>query len=264
MWSHAFTEPTFKKGLNKYLTAKKFSYAKEDDLFDAVAEAVTEDKNLAEGLKVFDIMESWTRRPGFPVLHVTRDYAGGVIVLTQQRYYNNHSLEDPMADKLWQIPFNFITSNNESISNEDTKAEHWLTVKSMNVTQTDQVKWTPENWILFNKQATGYYRVIYDQANYKLLSESLKKNEASQIDSKSRSQLIDDAFNFARYGRIPFNISLDLLEFLKNDTSYLPWFAGNKVLSFLDGRLAGNERHEWFKVCIYKCRRKLVAEKRQK
>lgn len=248
MWSHAFTEPTFKKGLNKYLNAKAFSFAKEDDLFDAIAEAVAEDKNLDDSLKVFDIMESWTRRSGFPVLHVTRDYDSGVIVLTQQRYFNNASHVDPEADKLWQIPFNFITSNASLANANDTNAEHWLTVRSRNITQNDQVKWSPENWILFNKQATGYYRVVYDKENYKLLSESLMKNEASQIDSKSRSQLIDDAFNFARHGRIEFSITLELMEFLKNDTSYLPWFAGNKALSFLDNRFAGNDRHEWFKV----------------
>lgn len=248
MFSHAFTEPTFKKGLNKYLTAKAYQAAKDDDLYAGIAAAVKEDNNLDPTYDVADIMDSWTRRPGFPLLSVIRDYENDIIVLSQERYFNNATFEDPLVDKIWWIPFNFITSN-ESLPNANhTNPDHWLNGKTLNITTNDKVKWSKDNWILFNKQATGYYRIIYDEQNYKLLADSLKKNEASQIDTKQRSQLIDDAFNFARYGRVKFDILLNLMDFLKNDTSYLPWFAGNKVLSFLDNRLAGTDQYDWFRV----------------
>lgn len=243
MFSHAFTEPTFKKGLNKYLTAKAYSFAKDDDLYDGIAKAVEEDKNLDPTYSVSDIMDSWTRRPGFPLLTVHRDYENGVISITQNRYFDDEKFVDPLADKIWWIPFNYITNASLAIVN-NTNPDHWLNAKTKNITHDG----SKDNWILFNKQATGYYRIIYDEQNYKLLTESLKEIKAPQIDIRQRSQLIDDAHNFARYGRIKFEILLNLMDFLKNETSYLPWFAGNKVLSFLDNRLADTKEYELFKV----------------
>ena len=56
-------------------------------------------------------------------------------------------------------------------------------------------------WVIFNVQETGYYRVNYDHNNWKLLTNQLKADH-TKIHINNRAQLIDDALNLAQAGRI--------------------------------------------------------------
>lgn len=41
---------------------------------------------LPEDAEFSEIADTWTQQPGFPVVHVTRDYERGTVTLTQEHF----------------------------------------------------------------------------------------------------------------------------------------------------------------------------------
>lgn len=58
----------------------------------------------------------------------------------------------------------------------------------------------------------------------------------------SRAQIVDDAFNLARSGRIKYSKLFDIIEFLKYETSYYTWYVALEGFDFLLERF-GEESH---------------------
>lgn len=106
-------------------------------------------------------------------------------------------------------------------------------------------------WILGNIKQAGYYRVNYDQNNWKLLIDQLHTNH-SVIDSLSKSQLIEDSFNLGRAEMIDQNIFLQIIDYLVNETDPLPFQAAFKGLSFLDDMMLSDyNAYNLFKVLLF-------------
>jgi aminopeptidase N len=91
---------------------------------------------------------------------------------------------------------------------------------------------------------SGFYRVNYDHANWRLLISSFQ-----QLPDVTRAQLLDDALNLALSGRLEYNIALDLTSQLITDVEYLPWSAALTALEHLDSMLALTPAYGNFKVC---------------
>ena len=73
--------------------------------------------------------------------------------------------------------------------------------------------------------ATGYYRVNYDEENWRDLTTTLKKYGDSRINRLNRAALVDDIMNLARSGKVDYDLALDLLLYLKMENDYIPWEA---------------------------------------
>jgi hypothetical protein len=86
------------------------------------------------------------------------------------------------------------------------------------------VKFEDDDWIIVNLQQGYYYRVNYDTHLWQLIAKQLMENH-EKIDVRNRGQLIDDSFSMARADKISYDIPLDILKYLKNETDYLPWAA---------------------------------------
>jgi len=79
------TPEKFQGGLTSYLTSHQYGNAKTEDLWKAL------DQATGGQLHVPDVMATWTRQMGFPVVHVTR--AKDKITLTQSRYLTSVDLK---------------------------------------------------------------------------------------------------------------------------------------------------------------------------
>ena len=90
---------------------------------------------------------------------------------------------------------------------------------------------------LLNSGVWGYYRVAYDEENWKALIYSLKYELNSDINHLSRARLIDDVMNLARADYNSYEIALDLLLFLKQEDELIPWESAISALSFLHTRM---------------------------
>lgn len=247
MFLHAFTEASFKKGLNYYLTAKQFDAAVEDDLFAGLERAVKEDKTLIANLAVKDIFSSWTQQKGFPVLHVTRNN-NGTLTISQERYFT--VVPQNVDPTTWWIPFNVASKQSPSL--DQTFATEWLprNQRSRLVGQSDAVKWTNSDWVLLNQQQTGYYRIQYDTANYNLLTNELVSGDVNKIHPLSRAQLIDDLLDFTSTQRLPVPLLLDLLKYLKNEREYGPWVTATNAINFISKQLATTPQYVKFKAMV--------------
>lgn len=95
-------EETFRNGLQHYI--KKFAYSNADtqDLWAALSEA--------SGQNINQIMNTWTKQMGFPLVIVEEEKLEGNkrrLKLKQSRYLADGTTDD----QVWQIPLTFIKTS---------------------------------------------------------------------------------------------------------------------------------------------------------
>lgn len=142
IWSIKKQHYTF---LHLYFS-RQFSDAAEEDLFDALQEAIQEDNRQLPDTFT-NIMSSWTRQSGYPVVVLERNYSSSTVKISQRRYLSNTSItQDPTT---WWIPYNFATASSPNF--DETIASHWLPKDTQ--PQDVLVEGLNEtDWLIINKQ----------------------------------------------------------------------------------------------------------------
>jgi aminopeptidase N len=97
----------------------------------------------------------------------------------------------------------------------------------------------------------GYYRVNYDDQNWRLIIQQLKKDH-TKIHVINRAQIIDDVLNLARAGLLKYEMALEVTSYLKNEKDYLPWAAALSGIEYLDEMLKETTSYGDFKVILRK------------
>uniref|UniRef100_A0A1Q3FGJ4 Aminopeptidase N n=2 Tax=Culex tarsalis TaxID=7177 RepID=A0A1Q3FGJ4_CULTA len=227
-------------GLRLYLQARQYKGANAEHLYEGLQAAIEGKDILPAGMTIKQIMDSWTTEKGYPVLSVRRSYDSGDVIISQERFISDRKVPNT---NVWMLPYNYV---NQSVADfHDTNTYSWLTTKAARIS-TD----VPEDqWIIFNKQQVGYYRVNYDERNWELITNSLINNWAS-VNRLNRAQLIDDAFWLARSERLDFEILMKLLTYLKDEREYAPWTAASNVLSYFNGKLRGTPAYHDFLIMV--------------
>lgn len=77
-------------------------------------------------------------------------------------------------------------------------------------------------WIKINNKQIGYYRVNYDNENWKALTSALIA-DVNSLSVSDRSHLLNDAFNLADATHLSYDIALDLTKYLDKETQHVPW-----------------------------------------
>jgi aminopeptidase N len=214
MMTHFLTPEVFKKGLHIYLNNMKFRNSMPSDLYNGFQQAVDEVgvKSLLGNYSVSDILTTWDSSKGYPKLTVTRDYTTGSITIQQEDAFKN----EPKAS--WVIPINYVFSAEGKIDFSQTTADFWIN-KDTEVLTND---YPTDGWLILNKQQFGYYRVNYDIENWNRIIDYMNTENFANIHPLNRAQLIDDAFNFAYNGKIPYDIPLRLCDYLTRERHYVP------------------------------------------
>lgn len=105
-----------------------------------------------------------------------------------------------------------------------------------------------KDFYILNKQQTGFYRVNYDENNWNKIKEALMTEDHGKIHVLNRAQIVDDLFNLARAGIVEYSAAIDIILYLKNEKSYIPWLSAfNNGLTFLSQRVSGEKNQELFK-----------------
>ncbi|XP_053377176.1 aminopeptidase N-like isoform X1 [Mercenaria mercenaria] len=234
-------EETFKNGLQLYLRNHSYGNADHNDLWNAWA---TQAKNDGHQVDVKKIMDTWTLQMNYPVVKITK--LNGKIRLEQSRFLKNKNARDPEKyhstfGYKWEIPFTYVTSAapNVNITNSDIK---WLSDTTLDI---DHVNVAADEWILGNIDQYGYYRVNYEDSNWKLLIQQLKTKH-KVISNINRAQIINDAWSLARAGQLSTDIALNILEYLGKEQDYIPWVAARTQLQYLDDMLRKTELYGKF------------------
>lgn len=82
------SEKVFLKGVTNYLKAHIYSNASSDDLWKGITEACSDDGNPRN---ISGMMDSWTKKIGFPLITVDEDEEG--IVVSQNRFLSTNDVK---------------------------------------------------------------------------------------------------------------------------------------------------------------------------
>lgn len=209
----------FKEGLSYYLRKYAYRNAETQDLWNALGEKANMD--------VKTIMDTWTLQMGFPVVTITR-----IGDTDKAQAIQKHFLLDPNTNVTvtsqfnykWYVPLTYVFEG----ASQDPQTK-WMNISSDKVEFT----WPKDKWIKGNFKQVGYYRVHYDDDNWKALIQQLENNH-TVFSTEDRSSLIDDAFNLARAGYLKYDIALGTLNYLGKETKYVPWKTALNSLGFLE------------------------------
>ncbi|XP_030848825.1 aminopeptidase N-like [Strongylocentrotus purpuratus] len=219
-------EDVFLSGLNAYLLRYREDNAKTDDLWAALTEA---DEGIGNN-DVKQIMDTWTLQMGFPVVDFRR-FDDTHFNASQEHFLINPDagVDDRYGDVgyLWYVYLTYTRMTGADFENPNAtwiEKEPWTLVHLSSPMEND--------WFLANIQQYGFYRVNYDDENWARLSQQLVDSHVV-IPIENRAQLINDAFNLARVGRVDYPIALDLTLYMENEDDYVPWEALLGVISYI-------------------------------
>ncbi|XP_047472757.1 aminopeptidase N-like isoform X1 [Penaeus chinensis] len=243
MMSHFLGESAFRKGLTNFLGSFKYTNAEQDDLWEHLTAAAHQDGTLPRNVTVKTIMDTWTLQKGFPVIQVTRSFEGTSATISQGHILQLSSEERNISnthDSKWWVPLTYTCRNRTNFNR--TQAMVWMKASEDSITITS----LPSNdeWVIFNLQETGYYRVNYDEHNWGLLIQQLK-DDHEVIHVINRAQIIDDAMNLARNecilptGHLNYTIAFDVYSYLGKETAFPPWLTAINNLQYITRMFRG-------------------------
>nr|AAD31184.1 aminopeptidase N 2 [Lymantria dispar] len=237
MMQHFLTPEVFRQGLVYYIQTMSRDAAAPIHLYAALQRALTE-SNHSIPYALNTVMDRWVNQGGFPVLTVTRSAATAEsLVVEQVRFLTDNTL---VSSDRWHVPINWVLSTDPDFS--DTQPMEWIPptfpARSIDIPGLSQA-----DWYIINKQQTGYYRVNYDVRNWEALTKALEEDH-EVIQVLNRGQILDDAFNLARNGRLNYEYAFNLSSYLVQEKDYIPWASVNPAFNYLAMVLSESEVFE--------------------
>ncbi|KAK2153435.1 hypothetical protein LSH36_297g02026 [Paralvinella palmiformis] len=200
----------FRRGLQNYVNKYIFSNAKMKDLWKTFEEAVDQKHEVAE------IMDTWTRQMGFPVVTVKkigknkyRLDQSRFLLNPEDKYDKNSSpyQNTYTVHKTITVPRGIHTQSTKqspsqqeyihSPQNSHRPNKNTYTVHKTVTVQTATIHAPDGSWILGNIDYMGFYRTNYDEDMWRRLADQLHRDH-TVFPTANRAGLISDAFNLAR------------------------------------------------------------------
>jgi len=198
----------FRKGVNAYLQAHANGNATSADFWQAVANV--------SGKPVDKIMPTFVMQPGVPMLKMSGNCHVDYIPLQveQQRFFVSPASGERKADQQWQIPV-------------CTKAARpWPSTCFLVTSGKQEVAINSCSWQMANRDAKGYYRVLYAPEDLMAIAAAAEK----ELTVPERIALVEDTWAMVRAGKVPVGTFLAMAEKLRGDHSRL-------VVSFIGDHL---------------------------
>ena len=108
----------FRQGLHNFLVKHKYQTAVTKDLMNELSAAVS-----SEHLDVEQIVDTWTRQKGYPVLTLSKDPSNGDYHIRQDRFFADSSAESGQDtpshfNYKWEVPVTYISSDKPSVQHK--------------------------------------------------------------------------------------------------------------------------------------------------
>ncbi|KAH8359852.1 hypothetical protein KR093_009103 [Drosophila rubida] len=210
-------ETIFRTAVTNYLNEYKYKNAVTDNFF-------TEIDKLELDYNVTDIMLTWTM--GLPVVTIAK-VSDTEYKLTQKRFLSNPNDYDAVHEASdfnyrWSIPITYTTSADSTVQ----RAWFYYDQSEITIKLPSAVQ-----WIKFNHDQVGYYRVNYDDALWQALANQLVSTPSS-FSAGDRASLLNDAFALADSTQLPYDVAFDMTKYLAKEADYVPWsVAASKLTS---------------------------------
>jgi len=123
-----------------------------DALWKALQNQVdNEDSKLNIDIKT--IMDTWITKAGYPLVTIVIN-DNGILTITQERFLLRN-LDKTPTNIIWSIPLTFATQSKPDFDN--TIPKYWFSIKRI----TADYKIDPKEWVIFNVQSSGWYRIVF-------------------------------------------------------------------------------------------------------
>ncbi|XP_053677741.1 glutamyl aminopeptidase [Anopheles nili] len=252
MLQSAIGERNFRQCLGKFLKTYQFQTAEPSDLWAICSKQVNNSRYVRE------MMNQWTNTAAFPLLNVTMN--GTSLIVRQTGFRPAEYLaiyDEPMeeierdgdttmkptttatsptdatgrdpAGSRWIFPIHYITDvlNTNDTAEEDKEQPSlitWLNSSEVIITLNHTAQ-----WIKLNHGQTGYYRVLYDEANWAKLVEQMHINNAV-FSTQDRVGLVSDIFTLCHANLIPCHAAMELISYFPKEKEWGPIVLGTSHL----------------------------------
>lgn len=181
---------TFKKGLQNYMKKHAYGNTVTDDLWDALQEVA----GGQNAWTVAEMMGSWTKQMGYPVLKVAKNSSSTSLEITQEWFVADGSVNPEDSKATWIVPV-FVGSS----ANPHVPELHVIKEKTASIPLPRGLDLSsPGSWVKLNFGEIAPIRIQYESSS---LQESLFKHGLSQLSVQDRIGLLSDARALARAGR---------------------------------------------------------------
>jgi aminopeptidase N len=189
-------ETPFKEGIRAYMQRHRYSSTTTADLWQSL--------ETSSGKPVRSFAAGWTQQPGFPVVKLSENSANGAptVDISQERFTLNQTSPEPL---FWAIPITLAPA----------AAPLAARVVLLKETNLAPMPIEPGLALKANLGEVGYYRVWYDDALFARLQKALPMMAAAD-----RLSLLNDTWAMALAGRSPIARALELVQLLREDSSY--------------------------------------------
>ena len=200
---------SFKKGMQMYFKKHAFSNTQTEDLWKCL--------ESTSGKAVENIMSTWTKQMGFPLINasISSQNADSVTLsISQQKF--RYSKSEESCEYLWQVPLNITTSSTYSKASGKYQS-HIISSKNTQIT----VEGVGINdWLKINPGFCGFYRVNYSE---ELLSKLISAIKNQQLNCFDRLNIINDVSQMALAGQVSLITYFDLLKSFKDEKEFPVW-----------------------------------------
>jgi puromycin-sensitive aminopeptidase len=212
----------FRAGVRDYLETHRFGNADTGDLWAALGRAAHQ--------PIPSVMDGWIFRPGYPVITVSRD-PGGHVVLTQQRFnYLKEPLPPaaPEPEQPWQIPVQLrVHGRGGATEQRVLLAEREARLRLGEAADV----------VIANAGGHGFYRVRYAPE----LLESLL-GRLDLLAPIERFNVVNDAWAMTVAGLMPLTAYLDLTARFRAERDKNVWSILIASLNAVNRLLAAEDR----------------------
>lgn len=199
MISKYIGEDTFLEGVRKYVKKHAYGNTETYDLWNAL--------DAASGKPVSGLMDTWTKKVGYPVLSVKEDESKKAITVTQNRFLRTGDVK-PEEDKTL-YPVNLGLRTTAGVQRDllltDRSAEYPLPSLDFYKINTDH---------------DGIYRTSYSPDRLSKLGEAAK---AGRLSVEDRAGMIADAGALAASGYQKTSGVLSLIKSFDTETKFIVW-----------------------------------------
>ncbi|XP_071747225.1 thyrotropin-releasing hormone-degrading ectoenzyme isoform X2 [Lepeophtheirus salmonis] len=256
MLSGIIGEEELQKVFQNLMQKYKLKNIGEDIFWKEIDEVISSKKHvIPQNLTFKVLMGSWLTQVRYPVITVSPNFEKGSIQISQKCFANDSSSED-RSDNVWWVPLKYHIINKHDngtiklIWLNDTKLDQ--TYHDVDLTKTSNCLYP----VIFNINQTGYYRINYNEENWKRITLYLRSNY-TRIYKYNRVQLIDDSFSLAIAGYISYLVPFKITTYLPNEDEALIWLTFFQKLSDITSNIFSMEIQDKIKIYLRNITQKL-------
>ncbi|KAF9910537.1 hypothetical protein EC991_006355 [Linnemannia zychae] len=200
MLSNWLTVDVFLAGIRRYLKKHEYENATTDDLWNALSEESTID--------VREFMNTWTRVIGVPILDVTE--ADGIVTVEQHRFLSTNDVKPEEDETVWWVPLGVHPKPASIVDPNQTLKSRSLSFE------------VPEGPYLLNKHYSGVFRTNYPPSAIGRIGKAILDG-SDLVGLSDRAGLVADIASLSKSGHTATSNFLDLVQYYKNEETYVVW-----------------------------------------